>query len=315
MNKVILFTTILTIGLADMCSDLLTSTPSLTTDEVVKGLKTALSLGTDKAVSLTSLTDGYYKDKLIKIGLPEEADQILTYINKIPGGSTMVENVVKSINRSAEEAAKEAAPIFKNAITGMSISDGWSLLNGKDPSSSGNSSSSFDSIAATSFLKSRTYNSLVSLYAPKINSALGKDLGLGFSATSAWKDLTGAYNKYVVPVTKILDPSVKAVNTDIGAFCTQKALDGLFYKVGLQEKNIRQDPYKWASDIIKKVFGSVYNKQAATSTPTTKSTTTTTTKPSSTTTTKPSTTTSKTKTTSTSTSTPTTPTPTKIQRK
>lgn len=311
MNKIILITTVLTIGLADMCEDLLTSTPALTTDEVVKGLKTALSLGTDKAVSLTSLTDGYYKDKLIKIGLPKEADLIMKYINKIPGGSGMVENVVKSINRSAEEAAKEAAPIFKNAITGMSISDGWSLLNGKDPSNT--SSSSFDSIAATSFLKNKTYNNLVSLYAPKINSALGKDLGLGFTATSAWNDLTGAYNKYVVPVAGILDPSIKAINTDIGSYCTQKALDGLFYKVGLQEKNIRKDPYKWASDIIKKVFGSVYNSKSATSTTTTKSTSTTTTKSTPATTTK-SPTTTKTKTSTSNPTTTPTSTPTKINR-
>jgi hypothetical protein len=241
------------------CEDLLkvVSTPSLTTDEVVSGLRKALEIGTDTAVSITSVVNGYYKDKRIKINLPPEANTIVKYINKVPGGSKMVEDLVKSINRSAESAAKEAAPIFKNAIRNMTIADGWAILNGKSSSSS--SSSVFDSAAATKYLKKQTYNDLVSLYAPKIDKALDRDLGLGFSANTAWTRLTNAYNQ-ALPVIKLADPNAKSVNTDIGQFCTEKALDGLFLKVQQEEKKIRQDPYKWAVDIITKVFGSVYKK-------------------------------------------------------
>ena len=259
MNRLFIISVAATLNLAITCDDLLNVAPILSTDEVVRGLKTALQVGTDTAVSVTSVLNGYYKDKLIKIGLPPEANTIVKYINKIPGGPVMVEDLVKSINRSAETAAKEASPIFKNAIRNMTIADGWAILNGKIPSSSG-TSAGYDSTAATQYLKNQTYSSLVSLYAPKINSALDRDLGLGFSANNAWNKLTGAYNKYVVPVTSIIDPSVKAVTTDIGEFCTQKALDGLFLKVQGEEKEIRRNPYKWAVDIIQKVFGSVYKE-------------------------------------------------------
>lgn len=252
---IVLSAILLTMG----CEDLLkvVSTPSLTTDEVVSGLRKALEIGTDTAVSITSVVNGYYKDKRIKINLPPEANTIVKYINKVPGGSKMVEDLVKSINRSAESAAKEAAPIFKNAIRNMTIADGWAILNGKSSSSS--SSSVFDSAAATKYLKKQTYNDLVSLYAPKIDKALDRDLGLGFSANTAWTRLTNAYNQ-ALPVIKLADPNAKSVNTDIGQFCTEKALDGLFLKVQQEEKKIRQDPYKWAVDIITKVFGSVYKK-------------------------------------------------------
>ncbi|MBP1669813.1 MAG: hypothetical protein H6Q21_2179 [Bacteroidetes bacterium] len=259
MKKIPVLIILLTILLTTGCEELLkiVSSPSLTTEEVVSGLKKALEIGTDSAVSITSVVNGYYKDKLIKIGLPPEANTIVKYINKVPGGSKMVEDLVKSVNRSAESAAKEAAPIFKNAIRNMTIADGWAILNGKSSSSS--SSSAFDSTAATKYLKKQTYKDLVSLYAPKIDKALDRDLGLGFSANTAWTKLTNAYNQ-ALPVIRLVDPNAKSVNTDIGEFCTEKALDGLFLKVQQEEKEIRRDPYKWAVDLINKVFGSVYKK-------------------------------------------------------
>jgi hypothetical protein len=258
MQKIMLFALAALISMANMCDDVLKMTsPTLSSEEVVSGLKKALAVGTDSAVLMTSRLNGYYKDKLIKIGLPPEANSIIKYINKVPGGSKMVEDLIKSINRSAESAAKEAGPIFKKAITNMTIADGWAVLNGKVTPQSNNSK--FDSTAATQYLKKQTYDDLVSLYAPKIDKALDRDLGLGFSANEAWKKLTGAYNQ-ALPVIKIVDSSAKSVNTDIGEYCTQKALDGLFLKIEKEEKEIRKNPYKWAVDIIRKVFGSVYKK-------------------------------------------------------
>ena len=218
----------------------------LTSEEIIEGLKTALSRGTDSSSAILSAQDGYFKDELVKILLPPEADKILEYVNQIPGGTKMVDDVILGINRSAEDAAKDAKPIFYDAITGMTIEDGLNILQGKTTSKTGE----FDSIAATGYLKSRTYDQLVGAYAPKINTALDKKLLGDISTNQAWGTLTNTYNMLVTPSDR--------VNTDLGEFCTQKALDGLFRKVGDQEKKIRKNPFEWASDILEKVFGFVY---------------------------------------------------------
>lgn len=230
----------------------------LSTAEVVEGLKKALEIGTDTAVSITSQPNGFYADEIIKIALPPEADIIVEYLNKIPTGNQMVEDVLLSVNRAAESAAVKAKPIFKEAITNITIDEAWDILNGTNPAIAGlKSYQSFDSTAATEYFKAKTYNNLVMAFSPEINNALDTDLGLGFSTNQAWNTLTSAFNEYVFPIYKWVDPEVKEVNTDIGEYCTEKALDGLFLKVGDEEKKIRKDPYSWAENIIQKVFGSV----------------------------------------------------------
>lgn len=232
----------------------------LTTEEVVKGLKTALEIGTDTATSVLGLVNGYYGNSLYKIPLPPEADIIVDNLSLISVGEDLVEDVIVGINRAAEDAANEAAPIFKDAITGMTLSDAWDILNGTNPAENNKSAGDFDSTAATGYFKVTTYNALTDLYSPKINSALQKDLlDINYSPYDAWEDLTGAYNTVANSIAGQL-LNLTPVTTDIGVYCTGKALDGLFHKVGDEEKKIRKNPFEWAVDIIQKVFGSIFKE-------------------------------------------------------
>jgi hypothetical protein len=245
---------------------------TLSTDEIIEGLKTALEIGTDSSVNELSASDGYYLDEIVKIPLPEEAQLVRELLSQYEIAALFnldgkFENVIRSINRSAEVAAKDALPIFTDAITSMTIEEGWDILNGVVPDSDpAKKEAAFDSTAATNFFKLRTYDNLVNLYAPKIDEALGEDLGLGFSAEEAWTTLTNAYNNAlnstaVQAAIWALEFAGYTVNlpdqieTDLGVFSTEKALDGLFYKVAEQEKKIRRNPFDWAVDIIQRVFG------------------------------------------------------------
>ncbi|MBK8808247.1 MAG: DUF4197 domain-containing protein [Bacteroidales bacterium] len=251
---------------------------SLSTEEVVSGLKKALELGTDSSTKNLSASNGYYGDILVKIPLPEEAQVVreqIDELSKLTGLSNVFdvdkefEDVVKSLNKAAEAAANDAKPIFSDAITTMSISDGWAILNGINPADS-LKADSFDSTAATQYFKVKTQSKLVSVYAPYIDTQLDKDLGLGFSANDAWTALRTAINTSMNKIEGniILKPlytasgiKINRISSEsIGAFATEKALDGLFLKVGDQEKEIRRDPFKWAIDIIQKVFGSLTEK-------------------------------------------------------
>jgi hypothetical protein len=253
----------------------------LTEEEIIEGLKTALKVGSDSASTNLSETDGYYGNDLVKIPLPSEVSDIRDRIN---GNSTLAwisatiglegkfEDVIRTVNRSAESAAKEAAPIFKDAITDLTISQGWDILNGIVPSGKKSTlAEDFDSTAATKYLSLKTYDPLTELYAPKINTALDKDLIGGYSATEAWESLTTSYNNFlsrsdvkaVLTAAELIGKPInlpKTINTNLGEFSTQKALDGLFYMVGNEEIKIRRDPLAWAEtvvgEILKRVFGS-----------------------------------------------------------
>jgi hypothetical protein len=251
----------------------------LSDSDIVEGLKTALNVGTDSSSTKLSLEDGYYGNALIKIPLPDEAVKVQNEINAIlslaPTLSnyldldTQFENVVKSINRAAEESAKDAAPIFKNAITSLSISQGLEILQGSVPDNT-TKSADFDSTAATKYLENQTFTDLTDLYAPKIDLALDKNLGLGFSANQAWSTLRTNYNNAVNSIKgnflanaalQLTGYDLQPLQTEsIGVFATEKALNGLFTKVGEEEIKIRRDPWQWIStvvgDILTKVFGS-----------------------------------------------------------
>ena len=258
MKKILLSFTIVFALIFTSCD--LINPVSTSDNSIVEGLKTALEVGTDSAVFTTSQQDGYLKDELIKIMLPPEAGIIVDNISLVPGGQALLNNVITGINRSAEDAAKSAGPIFRDAITSLSISDGLSILNGQNPASSTKSYAvAFDSTAATQYLKSTTYDQLVTSFSAPINQSLDKPLVLGISTNDAWNNLTSAYNTVVdADVLNIF--GLHKVTTDLGTYCTQRALDGLFLKVGDQEIKIRRDPWQWVSttvgDILTKVFGS-----------------------------------------------------------
>jgi hypothetical protein len=266
MKKVCVLSLFLILSFLNSCEFLETEENGLTVEEVIEGLKTALIVGTDTSVVKTSAVNGYYGDPLIKIPLPEEAHVITDNLDHpllaTLGLNEIIENkiddVILSINRAAEDAASDAGPIFKNAITSLTITDAWDILNGINPASN-KKATGFDSTAATAYLRSTTYNALVEAFSPYINTALDKDISmLGFSANDAWNTLTSYYNQAANSALDIFD-DLKPVNTDIGEYTVGKALDGLFLKVGEEEINIRRDPWAWASetvgDILTRVFG------------------------------------------------------------
>ena len=201
----------------------------LSNADIVKGLKEALSVGSKNAGSNASKIDGFWKNSLIRIPFPKEAELVKTYANKM-GLSNQVSTFEKTLNRAAEEAAKEAAPIFVNAITSMTIQDGVGILKGGDN-------------AATSFLKDKTSNELKAKFKPVVKRALEK-----VQITKYWNPIINKYNQV---------PFVRKMNPNLDDYVTQKALDGLFLLVGQEEAKIRKDPVARVNDILKKVFGAL----------------------------------------------------------
>lgn len=198
----------------------------LTNDDIVSGLKEALNTGTSASTNKLSAMDGFLKDAAVKILLPPEAQKVEKTLRAI-GMGKLVDNAITSLNRSAEDASKKAAPIFLSAIKRMSITDALGILRGADTS-------------ATSYLRRSTTAQLAEAFRPVIDASLAKT-----NATKYWADMFTAYNKV----------ALKPVNTDLTGYVTDKAMSGIFYYVGQEEKNIRKDPAAYASSIIKKVFG------------------------------------------------------------
>ena len=213
--------------------------PSLSNEEIIAGLKSALNVGTDTSVSILNKQDGYYKDLAVKVLLPPEAQVIYSNISKVPGGETLLEETVLKLNRAAEDAAAEAKPIFIDAVTGITIEDGLGILNGDDT-------------AATFYLKGKTFTPLTNAFQPKIQTALDKKIIGSISASSAYDDLIKTYN--TASLNGILFDKI-TTNT-LSQHVTEKALEGLFKKVADEEKAIRHDPIARVTDILKKVFGS-----------------------------------------------------------
>jgi hypothetical protein len=213
----------------------------LTNTEIIAGLKQALAIGTDSTVARVSKTDGYFRDELIKILLPSEAEIITKNLNRIPGGEKLLNDVVLRINRAAEDAAKEAAPIFIGSITSMTITDGMGILKGGD-------------YAATDYLKRTTSEQLFNLYQPKIKTSIDKKLIGNISTTESWNTLTGEWNRIA---NSIIGQAAgfTPVNVKLDEYLTQKALDGLYLKIGEEEKKIRTDPMARVTELLKRVFG------------------------------------------------------------
>ncbi|MDO9511905.1 MAG: DUF4197 domain-containing protein [Bacteroidales bacterium] len=213
----------------------------LTEAEVVQGLKSALIVGSDTAVQNCSRLNGFYSDQLIKILLPEDAKILVENIALIPGGSQMLESVILRMNRAAEDAASQATPIFVDAVTSMSFSDAFAILNGTDS-------------AATNYLRQKTFTPLTNLFLPVVSASLNKELIGGVSTNEAWAELSGAYNTLANSLVGQLS-GLTPVNTQLDAHVTNKGLNGLFYKLAMEEKSIRNDPWARVNDILKKVFG------------------------------------------------------------
>ena len=201
---------------------------SLSNQDVIDGLKQSLTIGSQNASGSASKTDGYFKHPVIKIPFPPQAEKMEKELRSL-GMDKQVNEFVMTMNRAAEEAAKQAAPIFVDAVKGMTITDGMNILKGKDT-------------AATSYLRQKTSFSLHDKFKPVILTATQK-----VEVTKYWNPLITTYNKI---------PFVDHLNPDLEEYITQSALSGLFYLVSQEEVKIRKDPAARVTDLLKKVFGS-----------------------------------------------------------
>jgi hypothetical protein len=194
--------------------------------EVASGLKEALEKGVTKGTDMLSLTDGYYKSAY-KIFLPEEAQTVVKRLKSVPGFANLEEDLIERLNRAAEDAASKAKPIFKKAITSMTISDAMSILMGEKN-------------AATLYLNKVTYDDLYREFIPVIRQSLNT-----VNANELWETAMTAYNRI---------PMVQKVNPKLDDYVTHKALNGLFGMIEKEELEIRTNARARSSELLKKVF-------------------------------------------------------------
>jgi hypothetical protein len=248
VKVLILISTILVLSAcAEMTNLLKTVSPvPLTEEEVITGLKEALTTGARNSAQKLAAENGYYGDEAVKILLPDDAKIILDNLSKIPGGDKLVQDVVLRINRAAEDAAKEVAPIFINSIKQMTIREAFNILNGADN-------------AATTYLRTTTYTDLYNLYKPKMQASTEKKIVGNISTKESWVALTGKWNSLANSVAGKI-ASLKPVNTDLDDYLTNRALAGMFLKVEQEELKIRKDVSARVSPVLQRVFGSLDNK-------------------------------------------------------
>lgn len=203
-----------------------TGKSTLSNTEIGNGLKAALQEGVTKQVSKLTAVDGFYKNEAVKILLPEELQKVDKKMRQM-GMSKMADEGLLLLNRAAEDAVKEATPIFVNAITSMSFTDAKNILMGADNS-------------ATAYLQKTTSTPLYSKFSPVVQTSLSN-----VGADVIWKSIIEKYNSF---------PLVAKVNPDLTDYVTDKALDGVFKMITVEEKNIRTNLSSRTSDLLKKVF-------------------------------------------------------------
>ncbi len=198
----------------------------LTSEEIGRGLREALTIGIREGAERLAQENGYYQSQY-KILLPEEARKVTDKLQNVPGFSQVEKVILEKINRGAEDAAKKAAPIFVDAIRSMTFADATNILMGEQD-------------AATEYLNAKTYDKLYNEFNPVIINSLDQ-----FNAREYWSDAVSAYNKI---------PFVEKLNPSLDDYVTQQALQGLFSMVEKKEIDIRNNVSARTSDLLKRVF-------------------------------------------------------------
>lgn len=206
--------------------------PQSNTLDISQGLKEALNKGISEQVTKLTTTDGFFKNEMVKILLPEELQKVDKTLRDI-GFSSLADEGLKVLNRAAEDAVKEATPIFVDAIKAMTFNDAQNILMGADN-------------AATLYLQNTTSNALYTKFSPVVNNSLSK-----VGADKVWTQIIDTYNKV---------PLVKKVNPDLTDYVTNQAMEGVFTMVAVEEKNIRTNVSARTSDVLKRVFALQDNK-------------------------------------------------------
>ena len=198
----------------------------LSNEKIISGLKEALEVGTENTVQLTGNVDGYLKNEDIKILLPEKLQSMEKALRMV-GFGPQIDEFVVSMNRSAEQAAPLAKPIFKEAVTDMTFEDGKEILNGGDT-------------AATDYFKEKTKGKLTEAFKPKVTQAMDQ-----VGVVAQYKSLVGEYTSL---------PFVNAEQFDLDNYVVEKSLNGLFYTLAQEEQKIRTNPASRVTDLLKEVF-------------------------------------------------------------
>lgn len=193
---------------------------------IANGLRQALEFGIDKQVSKLTQTDGFYKNELVKIMLPEELQKVDKTLRDI-GLSSLADDGLRILNRAAENAVKEATPIFIDAVKGITFSDARDILLGPD-------------IAATNYLEQRTSQALYAKFNPVIKESFAK-----VGADQIWNSIITRYNQV---------PFVTQVNPDLTDYVTNEAMEGVFTMIAIEEKEIRNNLSARTTSLLKQVF-------------------------------------------------------------
>ena len=208
------------------------TSPALSNQEVISGLKEALTIGAKKGAQQASAVGGFLKNDFIRLPFPPNAKKVRDKAMQW-GLDKKVEKFEATLNQAAEEACKKAAPIFVNAITNMSVKDGFAILKGNEN-------------AATTYLKDNTSKALYQAFLPEVKKAIEM-----VKLTAYWEPLAKKYNQSTLLTGN--DP----INADLNDYVTKRAMEGLFHLVELKEREIRKDPLSRTTDLLKKVFSTL----------------------------------------------------------
>ncbi len=227
-SMILAFTTVSFAQIGDLSKRLgLGKQDNLSDTKIASGLKQALQVGTDNAVKLTGRPNGYFGNQAIKILMPKNLQPLEKGLRAV-GYGPKIDDFVLSMNRSAEKAAPAAKKIFLDAILAMTFEDARKILSGGDT-------------AATEYFKDKTTDQLTAAFRPVVEKTMDEN-----SVTQQYKALAGQARSI---------PFMKSPNLDITQYVVSKALDGLFYTLGQEEKKIRKDPVARTTSLLKEVFG------------------------------------------------------------
>ena len=204
----------------------ISKTNGTSTLDIGAALKEALNKGVSEQVSKLTATDGFYKNEAVKILMPDELQKVDKTLRKM-GMASLADEGIKALNRAAEDAVKEATPIFVTAIKNITITDAKGILMGSDN-------------AATTYLQTATTTPLYAKFSPVVQTSIGK-----VGADVIWASIIKKYNSI---------PLVTKVNPDLTDYVTNKALSGVFTMITVEEKSIRTNLNSRTSDLLKKVF-------------------------------------------------------------
>lgn len=214
------------------CADLqqvvnnLPNNVGLSQEQIGNGLRQALDNGIAHQVAKLTSKDGFYRNQLVKIFLPDELQVLDKGLRKI-GLSNLADEGIKVLNRAAEDAVKTATPIFINAVKEITFNDAKNILLGNKN-------------AATTYLQSKTSQSLYNSFSPVIDNSFSK-----VGADKVWSNLITRYNSI---------PFVKKVNPDLTGYVTNETLKGVFTMIEIEEKGIREKVGLRNTVLLRQVF-------------------------------------------------------------